>query len=807
MYRRIGALLAFAMAIWVAFAAPAAASSVTEVLSFSPSRGCAAAAPATERSWFWLAIALPRADDLGSPWILQIDATRFARVAVRAEQRAGPAFTIERGSGELRGIQSLGNTLAVPVQVPAREVTRLCVGFAGFEELALMRRVKALSADANEAHQRWWTGLAMGTAGVLLCALAYNLFLMSWLRSRFQRWYAVFLASGLAYTLCWTGLVNEFWPALDGSWRIRANILLITIMVGAATGFFFDFVEKRKLPSGLVRAGRLSALSIVLCGWLAAADPWLPPRATDLVMNLAFVVSILLIGCGIVIGIRRRSRTVWFYLAAWTAPMLVFMARVGRNFGLFEQSDSIDMASFVAIAFESIVLSLAIADRFRGFLRQRDAAHAEHEVLRRVANTDALTGLANRAGFQARFATVGRHRQADLLIIDLDDLKEVNDTAGHDAGDASIVEAGRRLSTVLDGRGFVARLGGDELAVLLVDDERSLLPSLLRVVEHSGDEPLFYDGHRLSVRFSGGVSNWERGTGSHERLYKEADLAMYRAKADGRGCWRAYSTDVCDELEARRSWVAQARGGLDREEFELHYQPIVDLRSGQIQYHEALLRWRHAGKGLLRPGAFIQAFDDPHLSIAIQERVLTMALDCVRDSRRSGSGPQAISVNFLACQLQGEGAADHILAALTQRELPPEALTVEVTENVVLGRPGGPVVECLRRLRMRGVGVSLDDFGTGYASLVHLRDLPADVLKIDRSFIAGMNRDAESTKIVRAIVSLAHNLGRRVVAEGIETFEQQQFLQRLGCDLGQGHLFGHPLPAATGAPREHGRAA
>jgi EAL domain-containing protein (putative c-di-GMP-specific phosphodiesterase class I) len=247
-------------------------------------------------------------------------------------------------------------------------------------------------------------------------------------------------------------------------------------------------------------------------------------------------------------------------------------------------------------------------------------------------------------------------------------------------------------------------------------------------------------------------------------------------------------------METKRSWVAQARVGLDRREFELYYQPIVDLRTGEVEYHEALLRWHHARDGLLRPGTFMQAFEDLGLSIAIQESVLQMALDALQASRSANHGLRAISVNFLACQLQGASAAAHILQALSARNLAPSALNVEVTENVVVGRPGSPVIECLRALRNEGVGVSLDDFGTGYASLVHLRDLPADVLKIDRSFIAGMSQDAESKKIVRAIVSLAHNLGRRVVAEGIETAEQKQFLQRLGCDLGQGHLLGFPAP-------------
>ncbi|WP_162789152.1 MULTISPECIES: putative bifunctional diguanylate cyclase/phosphodiesterase [Sphingomonas] len=790
-------------------ASPTAASARGEILSFAPSASCTAAAPAGAQGsdWRWVEVEVPHGRALGDRWLLQVDQIRFERIAVALQARGAAPLLVSRASNDLGDIQSLGNRLAIPIPVPVDRLQRICLGYQGIDDLAMMRSVNALSTTQQTAQLQTWIGLAMAISGVLLCALAYNLFLMAWVRSQFQRWYVVWLGSGIAYTLCWTGLVSFAWPGLDGSWRVRGNILLVSLLIGSATGFFFDFIERRKLPVWLIRAGRVSALSIVLCGWLAASDRWLPARSTDLLLNVAFVVSILLVGTGIVYGIRRQSRFVWFYLAAWTAPMLVFMLRVGRNFGLWGQSDLLDMASFAAIAFESIILSLAIADRFRGFLRQRDAAHAEHEILRRVANTDALTGLANRAAFQQRIALLGRHRNADLLIIDLDDLKEVNDTAGHLAGDASIVEAGRRLRAVVGERGFVARLGGDELAVLLVDRERELLPALLRVVERSGDEPLTHDGRPVSLRFSGGVASWEQESGSPERLYKEADLAMYRAKADGRGCWRAYSTDVCDELEARRSWVAQARGGLDRDEFELHYQPIVDLRTGAVQYHEALLRWRHAGKGLLRPGAFMQAFDDPGVSIAIQESVLVMALDTAREARRGGPGPRAISVNFLACQLQGEAGANHILAALAERDLPPGALTVEVTENVVLGRPGGPVVECLRRLRARGVGVSLDDFGTGYASLVHLRDLPADVLKIDRSFIAGMNRDAESTKIVRAIVSLAHNLGRQVVAEGIETFEQQQFLQRLGCDLGQGHLFGHPLPATNGSAVEQGRAA
>jgi diguanylate cyclase (GGDEF)-like protein len=669
-----------------------------------------------------------------------------------------------------------------------------------------MRTIKALSSADYDAYLTRWTALVAGVCGMLLFALASNLFLMTWLRSPFQRWYVAWLISGIFYTLCWSGAVNEILPALDGSWRVRANVLLASFLVGSATGFFFDFVETGKLPSWLITAGRWCAGLIIGLGVLASADQFFPARTFDLLLNIAFLASILLISVGLAYAIRRDSRTVWFYLAAWVAPMIVFMLRVARNFELVGHSDIVDMATPLALAFESAILSLAIADRFRDFMRQRDAAQAEHETLRRVASTDGLTGLANRAAFQQKMNALDEQVGADLLIIDLDDLKVVNDTAGHDAGDAVIVEAGRRLQRVLRGKGLIARLGGDELAVLLVGAERVLLPELLREVDNSGKEKLAHGSHMLSLRVSGGLASWNGGSGSPERLYKEADLALYRAKAEGRGCWRAYSTAIGADLEDRRAWIAQGRQALERSEFELHLQPIVDLSSKEVHHYEALLRWHHPTRGLLSPGAFASLFDDLELGSAVQEHVLSMAFDVLANSLAVRAAPHTVSVNFLTCQLNGQPAAQRILRALAIRGLPPSALIVEVTENVVLGRPAGPVIECLRHLRLAGLGVSLDDFGTGYASLVHLRDLPADVLKIDRSFIAGLAENSESTKIVRAIVSLAHNLGRKVVAEGVETEKQLQFLERLGCDWGQGYLLGRPERNRLALP-SHERAA
>ncbi len=512
----------------------------------------------------------------------------------------------------------------------------------------------------------------------------------------------------------------------------------------------------------------------------------------DRALNLGFISTLLTIGIGSAIAIRRGSRTVWFYLAGWSPPLIVFGIRIARNFGVATQSDIVDMLTFIAIALEAVILSLAIADRFRELRRQRDAADVERETLRRVATTDPLTGLSNRAAFQEWLTQLPATGGADLVIIDVDHLKETNDLAGHDAGDALILAAGERLRAAAGAEARVARMGGDEFSVILTGDQRARLPAVLDAIATSSAEPIEHRARQLSLSMSAGHAVWTaEGDGSTE-LYKKADLALYRAKAQARGGWCSYDESMHDEVEADRQTVAEARRGIDRGEFQLYFQPVVDLATGRIVNHEALLRWNHPTYGLLLPADFIAIFDDVRTAGAIQPQVLAMALD-----HAAATGGR-VSVNFLGSQLQGEAGAAEILGQLAARGLKGPSLIVEVTETVMLGRHDAPIIDCLHRLRAAGVAVALDDFGTGYASLIHLRDFPADVLKIDRSFIAGLPGDEGSQKIVRAIIALAHGLGKRVVAEGIETEAQQDFLHALGCDLGQGFLLGQPAPAPAG---------
>lgn len=796
----LGRILAGLLAFLFAASTPAFAADSPVSLAFQ-AESCGA--PAMQ-GWTGFRVSpAPGLRDMPAGWRLLVDQARFSRLRISVAHADG-IWRIERRGDDLAAARSLGNHLSFGVPVAGAQVRAICVEMQAMDDPALFRSVKAATVAGEAEFREGWLTLIAIVAGVLLCALSYNMFLLIWLNQRFQRWYVIWLASGLSYTLVWTGVAALYVPALAGPDGIRLNLVLVSILISSAVAFFFDFIESHTVPRRLRRAGRYLAIVMPALGLLAAADPWIAVPVSDLLLNLGFVGGMGATGIGVAIAISRGSRSVWFYIAGWAPPLAVFGLRIARNLGFLAQSDLIDRLTFVALAYEAIILSLAIADRFRSYRRERDVAEVEAEMLRRLASTDPMTGLANRTAFQARLtqlAEVGSG--ADLVLLDLDDLKQTNDTAGHDAGDALIAEAGRRLRLAAGPDALVARLGGDEFAVLLTGSARARLSDLRTAVDLSRSRPFLYRDRWLSASVSAGLASWEPGDGMPERLYKRADLALYRAKADGRGCCRSYSSEMCDEQEARRLWAQSLREGLEWEELVLHFQPIVDLRSGEIVYHEALLRWQHPDLGLLTPPAFATAFEEPDIAAAVQEHVLNVALDRVVSSRGDVAPLRRVSVNFLACQLQGRDGAEHILKLIRDRALDPSSLVIEVTETVVVGRPGGPVVECLQLLQHAGVGIALDDFGTGYASLVHLRDLPADVLKIDRSFVTGAPADVESGKIIRAIVALAHSLGRKVIAEGVETDQQREYLRRLGCDFGQGYLFGRPAKwpsAASGGP-------
>lgn len=629
----------------------------------------------------------------------------------------------------------------------------------------------------------------------MICALVYSVFLLSWLRTNFQRWYLVWVGGALTYMLMWSGVIYYALPGLVGNATVRIDALLAGMLVGVGTLFFYALLEDEAQQPRMARIGRACAWAGLLSGFMSAFDQIVPVWFGDRLLNLAFVACNISILAGVWVALRLRSRMVWFYLASWLPVLVIFNIRIARNFGFVGQSDAIDFGSFIALGIEAVLLSVAIADRVRQLTLDFAAAEEERVALRSEASSDALTLVRNRAYFQRRLAAIEEVGEpVDLVLVDIDYLKDTNDFAGHDAGDQLLLAAASRLEVAAACDDCVARVGGDEFAVLLAGEQRVRLGVVLESIRQVSTVTLA-NGQVLPLSMSGGHSAWEAANGRASRLFKEADVALYQAKAAGRAVWRTYDHAMRDEEEARRRIILEARTALVRGEFFLAFQPIFSLKSEEVLASEVLLRWRHPVHGVMNPHQFASVLEDPVLLSQLQDLVLDKALDAVA----ADPSLKAVGVNFVASQLQGIASAERIFGKMASRGIPADRLIVEVPKSVMLGRvvTGSPMEQCLERLRWAGVAIALDDFGTGGASLVHLRTLPADILKIDVSLIAAISGDKATARTVNSIIDLAHSFGRTVVAEGIETELQLAALKRGGCDAGQGHLLGRPLESAN----------
>ncbi|KQO64073.1 MULTISPECIES: EAL domain-containing protein [unclassified Methylobacterium] len=413
-----------------------------------------------------------------------------------------------------------------------------------------------------------------------------------------------------------------------------------------------------------------------------------------------------------------------------------------------------------------------------------------------MARHDVLTGLPNRAMFGERIeeavAHLGRGSPFAVLCLDLDRFKEVNDTLGHPVGDALLRAVADRLRACVREVDTVARLGGDEFAIILSQAEQPRDAAVLarRIVEVVS-APYDLDGHRASVGVSIGIC-FAPGDGTTcDKLLKNADVALYRAKADGRGTWRFFEAEMDVSLQARRALELDLREALAREEFELHYQPIYDFRARRIGGFEALVRWRHPVRGLVPPGDFISVAEEIGLIVPLGAWCLTTA--CT-EAMRWPDGIK-VAVNVSAVQFRDEVIVEAVRQALAQSRLPPGRLELEITESVLL-KDNLATLATLYALRRLGVRIAMDDFGTGYSSLSYLRSFPFDKIKIDQSFVRDITNKTDSGLIVRAVIGLGLSLGMRTTAEGIETEAQFDRLRSEGCDEGQGYFFAKPSPAS-----------
>ncbi|MDF2495872.1 EAL domain-containing protein [Sphingomonas sp.] len=761
---------------------------------------CGDATPERHHEWLWLRLDHDRLNGLAPGWHLLVDQTRFDKISVLVVDGQG-THRSTWSANDLGDNWAPGGLLSFPVASAGSDTRALYLGFRKLDTLSLMRKVLAVSpATAVRDDSRWLILMGLFT-GALLSALLYNAVIHAGQRYAFQRWYLLWITAALAYGLTWTNMAAFVIPGMVGPTAVRLDFTLVGLMVAAGNMFFFAVIERGMLPRPMIIAGRMLALTGAILGPMAAAEMWFPPLLTDRMLNYSIAATGVTVALSCWIAVRRGSRVVWFYMIGWGPVICVFLARLARNLGFAPQNDFVDMATFAALAFEGLILSLAIADRFR-LLRQelelsrqrREIVQAEANALRVAARTDFLTGLSNRAAFKDEAQELIFARTPfTLFLVDVDYLKHTNDRVGHAGGDRLLSEIARLLSAIIARipRGHVARIGGDEFVILCPGGEACETVLAREIAQMQGASWQFL-GQERTISLSVGSARFPEDATTLDLLYQNADLALYNAKRLGRMRYYRYDPLQRALRDLQVEFSNDARVALDRGEFALHMQPLVTLSSGAICGYEALLRWDHPEHGMITPERFGDVLVAEKIGLQIQERVLDLALAWIN---RHGPAIGTLSVNFTAAQLVGRQAADRVIERLRHHKVPPSLLCIEVTEGVMLDRGADSILANLRTLHDAGIAIALDDFGTGYASLVHLRRMPVDRIKIDRSFIASIDeRDGGTLAIVRAIIGMGRGLGKVVVAEGIETEAQAHRLRLLGCHVGQGFYYARPAP-------------
>ena len=426
---------------------------------------------------------------------------------------------------------------------------------------------------------------------------------------------------------------------------------------------------------------------------------------------------------------------------------------------------------------------------------------AAEERIHNLAYYDSLTGLPNRALLnklvdQALAEARRKRRHGALLFIDLNRFKPINDSLGHGVGDRLLQQVAERLRNAVRSEDVVARLGGDEFVVALFDIARREHAAMVaRKLIAALDTPFLIDGHELRVGLSIGISVYPRDARQTETLLRMADIAMYRSKETGQDGYTFYSREMNQRAMERLRIESGLRQGIERNELLLHYQPKVDIATGRIVGAEALVRWQHPDLGLMPPDAFIPIAEESGQIARLSAWVLESALEQTHVWAAAGLPEFKVAINLSARDFSPD-LAERLSALLRAHAVAPHRVELEITEGM-LTHSSKDVIAMMDELAALGVSLALDDFGTGYSSLAYLKRFPIDTLKIDRSFVTGIPQDGDDCAIAGAIISMAQRLGHRVIAEGVETRAQLEFLRSLGCQEIQGHYFSPPVPASS----------
>jgi diguanylate cyclase (GGDEF)-like protein/PAS domain S-box-containing protein len=421
------------------------------------------------------------------------------------------------------------------------------------------------------------------------------------------------------------------------------------------------------------------------------------------------------------------------------------------------------------------------------------------EKINYLAHHDILTGLPNRAQFRTRLnEALARTRRIEkllaLLFLDLDNFKRINDSLGHDIGDALLKEVSERLKNSIRETDSVSRLGGDEFTVILenINHVNNVIAIAQKLV-YALSQPFTIGVHTLHVSVSIGITLYPLDDAEADLLIKNADMAMYHAKELGRNGFQFYSADLSKRVVEHMRLEGELRRALEREEFVLYYQPIVDLRSGLVKSAEVLLRWQHPERGLVPPVEFIPVLEESGLIMPVTEWVLNKSIEQIRANTPAGTQAPVLAINITAGCFRGNGITKCTGNVIASYGGQMGEVVLEITESVLM-QDTQHVLDLMHDLKAIGIKIALDDFGTGQSSLSHLRKFPIDIVKIDRDFVRDIPNNKGDMALVSAIIAMSHGLGKRVVAEGVETEAQLEFLRGLDCDSIQGYLYSRPVP-------------